>query len=237
MNLNISSINSQIPFELINDLKINDRIPENFNFLKTLGNVKNQGSCGSCYTFSTVANLESQYYIKYRKHLTFSEQNIIDCDYIDNGCNGGLMENTFTWIKNNGGIMLQNEYPYKGTKGVCLQNKRRYAVKVLGYKKLNSENEDLIKTFLYQNGPLSIALNANTLQYYQGGIIDYNSRVCPSQINHAVTLVGAGISNGKKYWLIRNSWGEDWGEKGYFRIARGKGTCGINKYITTSVIS
>jgi len=86
-------------------------------------------------------------------------------------------------------------------------------------------------------GPLSIALNAEPLQFYGGGILDLNESQCdPQGLNHAVAVVGYGNEDGKDYWIIRNSWGSKWGEKGYFRIARGKGTCGINKYISTADI-
>ena len=117
-------------------------------------------------------------------------------------------------------------------------------MKVTGYKKLGSSwstwsavDEDEIKEFLYENGPLAIALNADPLQTYSSGIIDLPESKCPSSgINHAVLLVGYGTS-GLDYWIVKNSWGSSWGERGYFRIRRGNGTCGINCYITTALVS
>ena len=207
--------------------------------------VKDQGSCGSCWAFSTVANLEGLYYAKKGVMKTFSEQMLVDCDTSDSGCNGGLMEYAFTWLKKNG-VMLDSDYPYKGTKQTCKSDKSKYVdMTVTGYKKLGSSwstwsavDEDEVKEFLYETGPLAIALNADPLQTYSSGILDKTSTQCPtSGINHAVTLVGYGVQNGTNYWIVKNSWGRSWGESGYFRIRRGNGTCGVNCYITTATVS
>ena len=210
--------------------------------------VKDQASCGSCWAFATVANLEGLYYAKKKVMKTFSEQMLVDCDTQDSGCNGGLMQYAFNWIKSNGGIMYEKDYPYTGTDGTCKSDKSKYAdFKVTGYKKLGSStqtwscvDEDQIKEFLYETGPLAIALNADYLSSYTGGIVDYTSSKCPkSGINHAVTLVGYGTdaSSSMDYWIVKNSWGKSWGESGYFRIRRGNGTCGVNCYITTATVS
>ena len=209
--------------------------------------VKDQASCGSCWAFSTIANLEGLYYAKKGVMKTFSEQMLVDCDTSDSGCNGGLMQYAFTWLKKNG-IMLDSDYPYTGTKGTCKSDKSKYVdMSVTGYKKLGSSwstwsavDEDEIKEFLYETGPLAIALNASPLHFYTGGIVDRTSSQCSTTgINHAVTMVGYGHDDAqnKDYWIIKNSWGKSWGEKGYFRIRRGNGTCGINCYITTGTVS
>ena len=207
--------------------------------------VKDQGSCGSCWAFSTIANLEGLYYAKKGVMKTFSEQMLVDCDTSDSGCNGGLMEYAFTWLKKNG-VMLDSDYPYKGVKSTCKSDKSKYVdMTVTGYKKLGSSystwsavDEDEVKEFLYETGPLAIALNADPLQTYSSGILDLTSAKCPtSGINHAVTLVGYGTENSVAYWIVKNSWGTSWGEKGYFRIRRGNGTCGVNCYITTATVS
>ena len=208
--------------------------------------VKDQGSCGSCWAFSTVANLEGLYYANKGVMKTFSEQMLVDCDTSDSGCNGGLMEYAFTWLKKNGGIMTDTDYPYKGVKSTCRSDKSKYVdMTITGYKKLGSSystwsavDEDEVKEFLYETGPLAIALNADPLQTYSSGILDVTSTRCPtSGINHAVTLVGYGTQNNVAYWIVKNSWGKNWGENGYFRIRRGNGTCGINCYITTGTVS
>ena len=205
--------------------------------------VKDQGSCGSCWAFVTIEILESMYYKVKNVYVPFSVQLLIDCDTYDSGCNGGLMENAFTWLKQNG-IMKEQDYPYTGKKGTCRKDPSKYIdMKVTGYKKLGPSSstwspvDDELKEFLYETGILSAALNADPLQTYTGGILDVNSSLCPaSGINHAVVIVGYGQAGGKDYWIVKNSWGKNWGESGYFRIKRGSGTCGINSYIIIPLV-
>lgn len=231
-------------------VQVSNAAPDAYDWrdFNRVSGVKDQASCGSCWAFSTVANLEGLYAEKKGVIKTFSEQFLVDCDTSDSGCNGGLMERTFTWLKSNGGFMYEDDYPYTGYKGTCKKDASKYVdMKVTGYKKLGSStstwspvDEDEIKEFLYQTGPLAIALNANPLQTYTGGVLDLDSSRCsPSGMNHAVTLVGYGFDKdtGLDYWLVKNSWGKNWGEDGYFRMARGKGVCGINQYITTATVS
>jgi cathepsin F len=207
--------------------------------------VRDQGMCGSCWAFSTVANLEGLYYKLKGVAVDLSEQILVDCDTYDSACNGGLMEYAFQWIKENG-METEEDYPYTGYKGSCKADPSKYIdMKVTGWKKLGSStstwspvDEEEIKEFLYETGPLAIALNANPLQTYSGGILDKTSSQCPvSGINHAVTLVGYGAESGVDYWIVKNSWGANWGENGYFRIRRGTGCCGVNCYITTALVS
>ena len=231
-------------------VKVTNAAPSSYDWRNQgrVSAIKDQASCGSCWAFSTVANLEGLYYAKKGVMKTFSEQMLVDCDTQDSGCNGGLMQYAFNWIKSNGGIMYDSDYPYVGTEQTCKSDKTKYAdFKVTGYKKLGSSwstwscvDEDEVKEFLYETGPLAIALNADYLSAYTGGIVDYTSSKCPSSgINHAVTLVGYGTdsSSSMDYWIVKNSWGKDWGESGYFRIRRGNGTCGINCYVTTATVS
>ena len=228
-------------------VKVSNAAPSSYDWrnFNRVAAVKDQGSCGSCWAFATVANLEGLYAEKKGVIKTFSEQMLVDCDTLDSGCNGGLMEYSFTWLKNNGGIMYDSDYAYTGRKSTCRSVASKYAdFKVTGYKKLGSSystwsavDEDEIKEFLYQTGPLAIALNADPLQTYSSGILDVASTRCPtSGINHAVTLVGYGTGT-VDYWIVKNSWGKSWGEQGYFRIRRGNGTCGVNCYITTATVS
>ncbi len=202
-------------------------------------NVKDQGQCGSCWAFSTVANIESQNFIKHGNLIALSEQQLVDCDDNgDQGCNGGLMENAFEYLTNNGGIMLQKDYPYTARNGKCKFSKAKVAVTLNGFNKLDSTDEDEIATFLASNGPLSIAVNADPLQYYDSGVIDVDESECdPQGLDHGVTLVGYGVSGSQKFWIVRNSWGTNWGEKGYFRIVRGTGACGINTDVSTAIIN
>ena len=230
-------------------VKLTNTAPEAWDWRDKgyVAHVKDQAACGSCWAFATMANLEGQYYKNKGKMVTFSEQMLVDCDSYDSGCNGGLMENTFDWLKENG-IMTDADYPYVGYKHNCQLDPSKYIdMKVTGYKKLGSSaltwtpvDEDEIKEFLYETGPLAIALNGDPLQTYISGILDVPSSQCPvSKINHGVTMVGYGHddASGKDYWIIKNSWGRNWGEQGYCRIKRGSGTCGVNCYITTGLVS
>ena len=210
--------------------------------------VKSQGDkCRCCYAFTAIGNLEGLYFAKTKVMTPLSEQMIIDCDSQHGGCSGGLMEYSLEWIKENGGIMAEKDYRFKGNKGSCKKKEEKYVdLKVTGYKTLahsidgrNCIDENQIKEFLYENGPLIAALNAEPLKGYKGGVADFSDRECfKGGINHGVLLVGYGNegSTNKDYWIVKNSWGKDWGESGYFRIRRGAGTCGINCYIMTATI-
>ncbi len=224
--------------------------PEEFNWMDqgVLGDVKDQSSCGSCWAFSATGNLEGQMKLLKKQTVRLSEQMLVDCDDIDSGCDGGLQENAFNWLKENGGIMSEDDYPYVARKRACKSDPSKYVkgLKVTGYKKLGNcqeqwcpVDEKEIKTFLLKTGPLAIALNGDSLQWYTEGIIDDDEWDCdPEGMNHAVVLVGYGHDKEEDldFWIVRNSWGSNWGEEGYFRMARGKGTCGINQYIMNGLI-
>ena len=202
--------------------------------------VQDQGSCGSCWAFSAVGNLEGLYAKEKGILLDLSEQMLVDCDYYDSGCNGGLMEYAFTYIGEVGGIMKEEDYPYTGVQGDCKADPSKFIdMTITGYNALcdfSECDEGDMKDFLYETGPLSVALNADPLMWYESGIIDDDS--CdPSALDHGVTLVGYGTDGGVDYWLVKNSWGEGWGESGYFRMVRGKGMCGINTYVITATVS
>jgi len=206
-----------------------------------VNHVKDQGQCGSCWAFSAVGNLEGQYFLQKGKALTLSEQELVACDDVDQGCNGGLMENAFDWLKQNGGEENDSDYPYtsgSGSSGSCLFSKDKAQLQVTGYE-FSSTDEEQIKEDLYSKGPLAIAINASSsLMTYTGGIIDMSADECdPAALDHGVTLVGYGSENGTDYWIIKNSWAANWGEDGYFRYARGKGVCGMNTHVLSATIN
>lgn len=203
-----------------------------------VSSVKDQGECGCCWAFSAVANIESLYAMQYNKILDLSEEQLLDCDLSNDGCDGGIMDEAYKYIKNAGGLMSEADYRYTQNKDTCKFKKSRAIVRVTGWKSAGSTNEETIKKMLINTGPLAVAVNADNMQNYQGGIIDESDSICPSSnINHAILLVGYGEDNGIKYWIAKNSWGENWGENGYLRIARGKGTCGINQYVVSASIN
>jgi len=203
----------------------------------SVGPVKDQGSCGSCWAFSIVGNLEGLYHIKNKELKQFSEQQIVDCDKKDYGCNGGWMEWGMQYIQQQGGLEVQADYPYKGIGGACAFDATKVAVEVTGNHFAASKDEGVIRDMVFEQGPLSVAINANPLFAYKTGIVDVPAAQCdPAALNHGVTMVGYGTENGTDYWILKNSWNTNWGENGYFRYARGKGTCGVNTYVITAEI-
>lgn len=239
LTANANSVSGSVSVNIANlnipNLKSNYiTIPSYLNYAQTglVTPVKNQGTCGCCWSFATVATIEGQYYKKTGKTVSFSEQHLVNCDSQDLGCNGGFMTTALDYIKNNlGSLPTMASAPYLGYKSTC-NRALKSDFTVTGYTTAGTTDELQIALFLYQKGPIAVALNANSyLQYYKSGILNLNSANCnPNGINHAVTIVGYGTQNGLDYWIVKNSWGTTWGEAGYFRIARGSGVCGINKY-------
>jgi cathepsin F len=230
------------------DIEVSNDTPEAYDWRDygRVSGVKDQLSCGSCYAFATCGNLEGLYAANRGVLKTFSEQFLVDCDTGDSGCNGGLMQFTFNWLKNNG-IMYEADYPYTGEKGTCKSDSSKYAdFQITGYEKLGNwwtvyscVDETKVRDFLLKTGPVAISLNATPLFDYVSGIIDVSKDDCGKDgINHAVTLVGYGTdaTTGLDYWIIKNSWGKEWGESGYFRMRRGAGTCGCNCYVITATV-
>jgi cathepsin F len=201
--------------------------------------VKNQGSCGSCWAFSTTGNLEGVYYLKTKKQVRFSEQQLVDCDKVDQGCNGGLMEDAYKYLQSAGGAMAEDDYSYTGSDDDCKFDKTKVKAQITGYKFAKSQNETEIAQMLYENGPLAVAINATPLQFYFWGVFDpWWQWICdPASLNHGVLIVGYGNNGSKDYWIVKNSWGSWWGESGYFRIVKGTGACGINTYVVSADIS
>ena len=203
--------------------------------------VKNQVICGSCWAFSAVGNIEGQYFFKQNTLRNLSEQQLVDCDTLDQGCDGGQMQNAFTWLSENGGLEPTDYYPYFGFEGTCKINKGEQIVQLKGYMNI-TQDENVIAESLYQYGPLSTGVNGNKLQFYKSGI--FSPKRCSTELDHGVLLVGYGTGDSDiekekdvDYWLVKNSWGADWGENGYFRIARGSGMCGINLDVSTSLLA
>jgi hypothetical protein len=189
--------------------------------------IKNQASCGSCWAFSTACTLEGVGFVTSGKLVSVSEQNIVDCDSNDDGCNGGLPSRALQWSSNNGGVASESAYRYTARDGSC----RSGVSKIIhnqGYQRV-SQNEDQIAQALAQYGPLSIAVDANGFSGYNGGVLQ-NPSCSTSGLNHAINIVGYGTS-GIQYWKVRNSWGTSFGESGYIRMARGNCQCGLCRQV------
>ncbi|KAL3833311.1 hypothetical protein ACJIZ3_008047 [Penstemon smallii] len=196
-----------------------------------VSNIKNQGSCGSCWAFSTVAAVEGINKIVTGELVTLSEQELVDCDKTENsGCNGGLMDYAFQFIIANGGMDTEDDYPYRGVDGRCdPTRKNAKVVSIDGYEDVPQDEKSLQKAVSHQ--PVSVAIEASgrALQLYSSGVFTGH---CGTQLDHGVVAVGYGTENGIDYWIVRNSWGSDWGENGYFKLERNlignpSGKCGI----------
>jgi C1A family cysteine protease len=211
-------------------------IPANYDWRDkgVVTSVKAQGNCGSCYAFASVGNIESIYAIKYGVLLDLSEQQIINCDSTQRGCNGGNIGTVYDYIIK-AGLGLENFMKYVERKQTCTSF-HPYA-KIKGRKFAGSINEDYIKSFLIKYGPLAAAVNGSLFKYYKSGVFRYSAEQCsPYNLNHAVVIVGYGVTNnGVEYWIVKNQWGPYWGEDGFIRI--GKGVCGINRYTVTGIIA
>jgi len=196
--------------------------------------VKDQGSCGSCWSFSTTGSLEGAYYLKYGSLLSYSEQMLVSCDTTDAGCNGGWMDDAFQWIQDNGGLCSEDDYPYtsgNGVTGTCQSSSCSVVSgsQVTGYTDVTENSESALQDAVYST-PVSVAIQANQLGFsmYSSGV--YTGR-CGTRLDHGVLSVGYGTDSGTDYWKVKNSWGTGWGEDGYIRMEKGKdqygGQCGI----------
>jgi len=200
--------------------------------------VRNQGSCGSCWSFSTIAAVESAYAQQTGTLSMFSEQMLVDCDTKeDNGCNGGLMDSAFTFLETNK-FVTRASYPYTAADGTCTASSADAVAMVSGFQDCK-ENSPASLVAGLNVGVVSVAVAAGSLgfQLYSKGIL---KRFCGTQLDHGIAAVGYGTENGTDYYIVRNSWGASWGESGYLRILRtaeeGKpGVCGIQmaaSYVT-----
>lgn len=197
--------------------------------------VKDQGNCGSCWSFSATGALEGAYQIKYGTLVSFSEQNLVSCDTIDSACNGGLMDNAFTWTKSNGGLCTESGYPYTsgttGQKGTCTTTcTKNTAVTPKSFTDVAKNSDSALMSALAIQ-PVSIAIQANqpAFQLYKSGVL---TGTCGTNLDHGVLAVGYGTyTDGTDYYKVKNSWGSGWGMGGYILIQRGNpqrcGECGI----------
>jgi len=166
------------------------------------------------------------------KLVSLSEQNLVDCSrsYGNEGCNGGLMDNAFQYIKENGGIDTERSYPYEGEDDECRYNPRWKGATDIGFVDVEPGNEVELMHAIASQGPCSIAIDASheSFQFYSSGV--YREPECdPGMLDHGVLLIGYGQEkHGGKYWLVKNSWGDGWGHDGYIKMAREEDNmCGV----------
>ncbi|KAL6478428.1 hypothetical protein MHYP_G00142630 [Metynnis hypsauchen] len=194
--------------------------------------VKNQEDCGSCWTFSAVGALEGQMFRRTGKLVALSEQQLLDCSWPfgNDGCDGGYVDRAFQYVMESGGLMSESSYPYENKEGICRFKPMEASAVCSGFEQLPVGDEKALEIALAAIGPVSVGIEAsrNTFQFYESGV--YDDPYCTEEnLNHAVLVVGYGTDeHGHDYWLVKNSWGAGWGDKGYIRMSRNKmNQCGI----------
>jgi len=197
--------------------------------------VKDQGQCGSCWSFSATGSIEGAVQIKTGKLISLSEQQLMDCSVPegDQSCEGGLMDDAFQFVLDNKGICAEADYPYVAKDEACKKTCKSVST-ITDFKDVptdptNPNNETALMAAV-MIGPVSIAIEADqpVFQLYTGGVI--TSASCGTALDHGVLIVGFGTDSATNvdYWLVKNSWGNKWGETGYVRLARNQNECGLN---------
>lgn len=212
-----------------------DDIPESVNWVEKdiVTRVKDQGQCGSCYAFSATGSIEGIHALKTNQLKNISEQEVVDCSGVEGnqGCFGGYMHDVYQYVIDNNGICSEQGYPYHADQNQC-NTSCHQVVKISSYKNVTQNNETSLMRAVAQQ-PVSVAIQANlpSFQFYSKGI--YNDSQCSGELDHGVLVVGYGKDdNNVSYWLIKNSWGPNWGENGYIKMLRNLpnssiGMCGV----------
>lgn len=200
--------------------------------------IRDQGICGSCWAFSTVGNIEYQYALTGKAPIELSVGELVSCDTYDAGCNGGFQQSAISWILANkaGKVSTAISYPYTNKDSTFIQTCNpllgRPGALIKSYLYLTSDEEGLAN-YVATQGTVLAAVDSTSWQYYTSGIL---TECVSSQMNHAVLIVGFDRSYNPPYWIVKNSWGSDWGERGYIRIVKGKNTCLIASSPSTVVM-
>jgi cathepsin L len=187
--------------------------------------IKDQGKCGSCWTFGAIAAQESAWAINFHELFSLSEQNLLDCVILCQGCNGGnaVLAYLYVLLSQNGYFNTEGNYPYQAKAGRCAYSAKDAKTYIVDCGEV-TPSESALQTVTYEYGPVAVAIDAshNSFQLYKSGI--YNEPACSKvKLDHEVCVVGWGAG----FWIVKNSWGTTWGEAGYIRMTKGSNQCGI----------
>jgi len=212
---------------------VNPEVPDTWDW-RTKGavtGVKDQGQCGSCWSFSATGSTEGAWFLAKGQLVSLSEQNLVDCSTAEGnqGCNGGLMDSAFQYIIKNHGIDTEASYPYSATgPNSCKFKSNDVGATLSSFHDVSSGDENDLLNSVYKT-PTSVAIDASrsSFQFYKSGVY-YESSCSSSQLDHGVLAVGFGTDGGSAYWLVKNSWGSSWGDNGFIMMSRNRNNnCGI----------
>uniref|UniRef100_A0A1X7VRP3 Peptidase C1A papain C-terminal domain-containing protein n=1 Tax=Amphimedon queenslandica TaxID=400682 RepID=A0A1X7VRP3_AMPQE len=190
-----------------------------------VSSVKSQGYCCSSYAFGALGTLEGVHALASGKLVELSAQNIIDCSrvYGNRGCQKGSVEYSYYYIIDNNGVDTKRSYPYRGKQKACHFKQKNIGAKMRYFLQVEEGNEKDLEAAVAMQGPISVVVDAshNIFRFYKSGILNIPN-CSSSKVTQALTLIGYGSNNGQKYWLVKNSWGKNWGLRGYALLSRGK---------------
>jgi len=220
----------------------NEAPPDKFDWRDKGGvtAVKDQQQCGSCWAFSATENIESVWMLKNGRNVTnmvpLSPQQIVDCDESDGGCNGGNPPTAYQYVIDAKGMDTNADYPYTAKDGSCNFNAQKVYAKITNWAyACNYWQEDILRASLVQNGAPSICVDAANWQDYVGGVMTGLECAWVNVLDHCVQAVGYDLTSSAPFWIVRNSWGTDWGEKGYIRLQYGDNACGLTNEASSAV--
>jgi len=213
--------------------------------------VKDQGQCGSCWAFSATSEIESMWFMAGNRLDELSPQQIVSCDNNDGGCNGGDTPTAYDYVVSAGGIMLESDYPYTsgrtGRDGTCMFDRTKIAATIKGFSwaipecpwthpKCDQQDEaGLVRAT--GGSPISICVNAEPWQFYRSGVMTNSQcRGRYNDLDHCVQLVGYDQTASTPYWMVRNSWGNDWAYSGYIHLAMMENACGVANEATIATV-